>query len=91
MGFELDRQIVNEKNGRADTRTVSAIVELDCNGPTVDIYLAVNAIATIKLSNDGICLAVESIKLKNAPGFGFIERTEVIVDGVKVSAKKPSN
>jgi len=88
--FELDNQIVNEKNGKADTRTVPVVVDMDCNG-TVAIDVIASAIATIKLGNQGLCLAVQSMKLKNASGYGSVADVDVIVDRVTASASKPSN
>lgn len=89
--FDDDDPIVTEKNGTAITRTLRAEVELDCNG-TASIDVLAGATATIKLGNiDGLCTGVESMKLKNASGYGVIDGVDVLLDGVKADAKKPSS
>ena len=88
--FDDERQILSEKNGVDNTLTMSAAVELDCIGTDIVDVLA-TAIATIKLSDEGLCRSVESIKLKNASGTGLVDDIDVILDGVKAAAKKPLN
>jgi len=90
MHFDVDRQIVSEKNGTDIALTVPAVVELDCIG-TANVDIIAFATATIKLSNQGLCVGVESMKIKNGSGDGSIDGVDVIADGVKADAKKPSN
>jgi len=90
MHFRVDYQIVTERKRVGHTLTVPAVVELDCIG-TANVDVIADATATIKLGNQGLCLGVESMKLKNGSGLGSIDDVDVIVDGVKANAKKPSN
>ena len=88
MHFTVDSQIVTERKGVNHTLTVPALVELDCIG-AANVDVIANATATIKLINEGLCLGVGSIKLKNGSGGGVIDDVDVILDGVKANAKKP--
>jgi len=88
IDFDVDNLIVNQKKSVDDTLTLPATVELACLGG-VDIDVEASAIATIKLGKETGCF--ESMKLKNGSGTGTIDATDVIVDGLKADAKKPSN
>lgn len=87
IDFDVDNQIVSQKNGVDDTLTMPATIELACLGD-VDVDVEASAIATIKLGKETGCF--ESMKLKNGSGTGTIDGTDVIVDGLKAAAKKPS-
>lgn len=87
IDFDVASQIVNQKKGVDNTRTMPVTVELNCLG-TVVVDVEASAIATVKLDSEGVC--VESVKLKSGAGTGIIDGVNVIVDRVKMDAKKPS-
>jgi len=92
VDFDVNDLIVNQKKGVDDTLTLPATVKLACLGSVVvvvDVDVEASAIATIKLGKETGCF--ESMKLKNGSGTGSIDLTDVIVDGLKADAKKPSN
>ncbi len=88
IDFDVASQIIHQKKGVDSTRTMPATVELSCLG-TVSVDVEASAIATVKLDSDGAC--VESVKLKSGSGTGIIDGVNVILDRVKMDAKKPSD
>lgn len=88
IDFDDDNLIVNQKKGVDDTLTMPATIELACLGSFV-VDVEASAIATIKLGKETGCF--ESMKLKNGSGTGDIDLVDVILDGIKADAKKPSN
>lgn len=88
IDFDVDRLIVNQKKGVDDTLTLPATVELACLG-AVEVDVEASAIATIKLNQETRCF--ESMKLKNGSGDGDIDGIDVLLDGIKADAKKPSS
>jgi len=88
LDFDVDLAIVSQKRGVDDTLTMPATVELACLG-SVDVDVEASAVATIKLGRDTGCF--ESMKIKNASGTGTVDGIDVILDGIKADAKKPSN
>ena len=88
IDFDDNRLIVSQKKGVDDTLTMPATVELACFG-TVDVDVDASAIATIKLNKETGCF--ESMKLQNGSGDGDIDDIDVLLDGIKADAKKPSN
>jgi hypothetical protein len=88
IDFDDNRAIVSQKKGVDDTVTMLATVFLACLG-AIDVDVEASAIATIKLNKETGCF--ESMKFQNGSGDGDIDGLDVLLDGIKADAKKPSN